>query len=173
MVLCMIHWDTKRISTHIWIHYPSSGTVPLGPIYNYIRCSRIRDREVYQISIIFSYVSCYLWKLLGFTSWGEDHWHLSEDARVTDDSRDIMPTRKTSQGTLHLHAYHWYRSHHKVSSCQPVSAQAVAFTGDLGQQHLFGQDMAYRLALSWRTCSVHFPLFSSIFRRLAPIPWSP
>ena len=173
MVLCMIHQDMKRIFTHIWIHFPSSGPVPPGPIYTYLRCSRIRDREEYRITIIFSYVSSYLWEILGFTSWGEDHWHLSEDARVTDDSSVIMPLRKASQGPLQLHAHHWYRHHHKWSSCEPDSSQAAAFTGDLYQQHLAGQGMAYRLALSWRTCSVHFPRFSSTFRSPAHISLSP
>ena len=73
MVLCMIHRYTKRISTHIWILFPSSRTVPLNSPYTLFRCSSIRDREEYQISIIFSHVWPYLWKLLGFTSWGEQN----------------------------------------------------------------------------------------------------
>ena len=100
--------------------------------------SRIKDRKESLISIIFSYVSSYLCKLLGFRAWEENLWLLLEDARVTDDYRFIMSSRQASPGTLQLHAHHWYRRHHKWSSCEPVSAQVGAFTGDLCQQHLAG-----------------------------------
>ena len=173
MVLCMILRNPERISIPIWIPFPPSGTVPLGPLYTYFSCSRIRDRQQSWISIIFSYVSSYLCKLLGLTSSGEYHWRLSEGARGTDDSRVILPSRHSSQRPLQLYAHHWYRHHHKWSSCEPDSAHAGAFTGELSQQHLSGQCMAYRLASSWRTCSVHFPGLSSIFWCLATIPWSP
>ena len=100
MLLWMIHWDTKRISTHIWILFPSSGTVPLAPLYSYFRCSRMRDREEYRISLIFSYVWPYLWKLLG----------LHREEKTTD----IFPRMLESQmipGSL------WHQSRHLKEFC--------------------------------------------------------
>ena len=80
-----------------------------------------------------------------------------------------MTSRQAVQGHPQLDPYHLSRGHHKRCSCEPYFAQAGAFTGSLRQQHLGGKGTTHSVALSWRTCLVHFLCSSSIFCSLSTI----
>ena len=114
MALCMIYPHSKGLSTHFCILFHLQ-TLPLS--IPFILTSDLGILEI-EKNLRFLYSPhtylLTLCKLVGFTLWGEDHWHLPKDARGTDDSRVIMTARQASQGPLQLHALHWSRHHHNL-----------------------------------------------------------
>ena len=91
MVLCMIHWDTKRISTHIWIPFPSSGSVPLGPI---ILTSYVAGLEI-ERNLRFLY-SSHMYHLTCVNSWDSEH-----EERTTDIFPRMIEVQMTPGSLCH------------------------------------------------------------------------
>ena len=98
MALCMIYPVTEEYPPTFESFFPPQG---LSLSIPFILTSDVGGSEI-EKNLRFLYsphiyhlIFC---KLLGFSLWGEDHWHLLEDARGTDDSRVIMTSRQEAQG---------------------------------------------------------------------------
>ena len=125
MAPCKIYPDTGQISTHPVNPLSILRSCPLhSPLYLLQMNGGPEDeRHLIFLSSPRRYHLA-LCKISVFTLWGEDLWHLPEDARGTDETRVIMTSRQTVQGHLQFHPSHWSRGHHKWCYCELYSTQA-------------------------------------------------
>ena len=105
MALCMIYPVTEEYPPTFESFFPPQG---LSLSIPFILTSDVGGSEIEKSLGVLHYSHTYhltLCNLSGFTLWGEDHWHLPEDARGMDNSRVFITSRQAAQGHLQLHTH--------------------------------------------------------------------
>lgn len=174
MAPCKVYPDTLEISTHFVNLFSILRDCPFNPLYTYFRCRRIR--KACCISIFSLCMLLPLRKLMVFTLWGEDHWHLPKDARGTVNPGSLWHQDRQLKDACNS-ALSLVQGHHKQCSSEPYSAVRCVFIGSLCNSNWLG-GACHRV---WPRVedmpSAHPTLFfirrfSSVSFSLPTMPWS-